>query len=147
MRKATRKIAALTHRVQDSGGEDIGSSVDDMSEEYITNANKFALVQGSLTKLKTRNSRKKTRFIKSNDDTTRLARGCAVRTMWLRPRATTVARVYSGTPDSSMESDSHIDTFCLGADILKIFNYNTPVNAQGYDPALGAQEYQTITRE
>ena len=65
--------------------------------------------------------------------------------MWLRPRTCIVARVSSEANDSTMEADSHADTFCLGADALKIFDYNTPVNVQGYDPALGAREYRTIS--
>ena len=65
--------------------------------------------------------------------------------MWLRPRNCIVARVTSDATDLTMEADSHADTFCLGADGLKIFDNNTPANVQGYDPALGAREYRTIS--
>ena len=67
-----------------------------------------------------------------------------MRTMWLRPRACIIDRVTSGTPYSTIDADSHAYTFCLWTDTLKIFDYNTPVNVQGYDPALGAWEYSTI---
>ena len=33
----------------------------------------------------------------------------------------------------------------LGGGALKILDFNTPVNAVGYDPSLGAREYSTIT--
>ena len=65
--------------------------------------------------------------------------------MWLRPRNCIVARVSSEANDSTMEADSHADTFCLGADTRKILDHNIPVNVQGYDPALGAREHPTIT--
>ena len=66
-------------------------------------------------------------------------------TMWLRPRNCIVAKVTSDTPDSTMEADSHANTFCLRADTLKIFDNTTLVNVQGYDPALGTREYWTLT--
>ena len=44
-----------------------------------------------------------------------------------------------------MEVDSHADTTCLGGGVLKIYDYNCPVNVQGYDPLLGAKQYRIIS--
>ena len=47
--------------------------------------------------------------------------------------------------ETTLESDSHADTTCLGGEVLKIYDYNCPVNVQGYDPLLGANQYSTIS--
>ena len=47
--------------------------------------------------------------------------------------------------ETTLESDSHADTTCLGGGVLKIYDYNCPVNVQGYDPLLGAKQYSTIS--
>ena len=70
----------------------------------------------------------------------------AVRTMYLRPRDVNVSSALaSNIVEIPFEADSHADTTCLGGGALKILDYNTPVRVQGYDPALGAREYQTIS--
>ena len=66
-----------------------------------------------------------------------------VRTVFLRPRA--VSRVVSNSKDTPLEIDSHADTTCLGGKALRIYDYECPVNVQGYDSALGVRQYQTIT--
>ena len=66
--------------------------------------------------------------------------------MYLRPRAVNVLSASASNPNEiPFEADSHADTTCLGGGALKILDFNTPVRVQGYDPALGAREYQTIS--
>ena len=69
----------------------------------------------------------------------------AIRMMYLRPRATGIPAIASNTNEIPFEADSHADTTCLGGGALKIMDYNTPVRVQGYDPSLGAREYETIS--
>ena len=45
----------------------------------------------------------------------------------------------------TMKLDSHADTCVLGRDCLVILDYDRPVQVVGYDPALGAKTYQTIS--
>ena len=45
--------------------------------------------------------------------------------------------------ETTFEVDSHADTTCLGSGALKLFDYDCPVNVQGYDSALGVKQYQT----
>ena len=54
-------------------------------------------------------------------------------------------RVESNFKESSFEVDSHADTTCLGSGALNFFDYDCPVNVQGYDIALGVKQYQTIS--
>ena len=66
--------------------------------------------------------------------------------MYLRPRAVNaMSALASNTNEIPCEADFHADTTCLGRGALKILDFNTPVRVQGYDPALGAREYQTIS--
>jgi hypothetical protein len=46
---------------------------------------------------------------------------------------------------TTLELDSHADTCVLGKDCLVILDYDRPVQVVGYDPALGAKTYQTIS--
>ena len=69
----------------------------------------------------------------------------AVRTMYLHPRVAGVCAVASNTNEVPLEADSHADTTCLGGGALKILDFNTPVNVQGYDPSLGVRKYSTNT--
>ena len=46
---------------------------------------------------------------------------------------------------TTLELDSHADTCVLGKDCLVILDYERPVQVVGYDPALGAKTYQTIS--
>ncbi len=45
----------------------------------------------------------------------------------------------------TLELDSHTDTCVLGRDCLVILDYERPVQVVGYDPALGAKTYRTIS--
>ena len=56
-----------------------------------------------------------------------------------------VSQLESNPKETTLEVDSHADTTCLGHGALKIFDFNCPVNVQGYDPSLGVREYSTIT--
>ena len=47
--------------------------------------------------------------------------------------------------ETTLEVDSHADTTCLGHGALKIFDFNCPVNVQGYDPSLGVRQCSTIS--
>ena len=67
----------------------------------------------------------------------------SVRTLFLRPRK--VSQVESNSKETTLEVDSHADTTCLGRGALKIFDFNTPVNVQGYDASLGIRQYQTVS--
>jgi len=67
-------------------------------------------------------------------------------TMYLRPRAVNdLSASASNSVEIPFEANSHADTTCLGGGALKIMDYNTPVRVQGYDPSLGAREYETIS--
>ena len=68
-----------------------------------------------------------------------------MRTVWLWPSSTIVYRVACNALETTLEADSHADTKCLGGGVLKIYDYNCPVNVQGYDPSLGAKQYSTIS--
>ena len=68
-----------------------------------------------------------------------------LRTVYLRPRSSYVGAVETNSNETTFEADSHADTTCLGRGTLKIFDYDTPVNVQGYDPALGSKEYRIIS--
>jgi len=46
---------------------------------------------------------------------------------------------------TTLELDSHADTCVLGKDCLVILDYERPVQVVGYDPALGAKTYRTIS--
>ena len=69
----------------------------------------------------------------------------AVRTVWLRPSSTVVSQVACKVDKTIPENDSHADTTCLERGALVLFDYNCPVNVQGYDPILGAEQYQTVS--
>ena len=56
-----------------------------------------------------------------------------------------VSQLESNPKETTLEVDSHADTTCLGHGALKIFDFNCPVNVQGYDPALGVRQYSTIS--
>ena len=46
---------------------------------------------------------------------------------------------------SSYELDSHAYTCVFGRGTLIVYDFNLPVNVQGYDPSLGSSEYSTVT--
>ena len=46
---------------------------------------------------------------------------------------------------TALELDSHADSCVLGRDCLVILDYDRPVQVVGYDPALGAKTYRTIS--
>ena len=56
-----------------------------------------------------------------------------------------IAGVDSNLVETTLESDSHADTTVLGRGCLKLFDYECPVNVQGYDPALGTKQFDTIS--
>ena len=33
----------------------------------------------------------------------------------------------------------------IRGEVIKLYDYNCPVNVQGYDPSLGAKQYSTIS--
>ena len=47
---------------------------------------------------------------------------------------------------TTLELDSHANTCVLGRDCLVILDYDQPVQVMGYDPALGAKTYKTVSR-
>ena len=46
--------------------------------------------------------------------------------------------------ETHLELEYNSDTSCLGEGALVLKDYITPVNVQGYDPALGTRSYRTI---
>ena len=46
---------------------------------------------------------------------------------------------------TTLELDSHAHTCVLGRDCLVILDYDRPVQVVGYNPALGAKTYRTIS--
>ena len=46
--------------------------------------------------------------------------------------------------DTHLELDSRADTLCLSEGALVLKYCMTPVNVQGYDPALRTRSYRTI---
>ena len=44
-----------------------------------------------------------------------------------------------------MEADSYAYTKFQGGGTLKLFDYDCPVNVQGYDPTLGVKQYRIIS--
>ena len=62
-----------------------------------------------------------------------------------RPRAAQVASVVHNNKGTTLELDSHADTYVLGGGALVVADFNEPVNVQGYDPSLGTKTYKTIT--
>ena len=49
--------------------------------------------------------------------------------------------------ETTLELDSNADKYVLGRGALIISNFNGPVNVQGYDPALGSNNYITSSGE
>ena len=47
--------------------------------------------------------------------------------------------------EPTFEVDSHADTTYLGSGALKIYDFDCPVNVQGYDSTLGVKQLQTIS--
>lgn len=47
--------------------------------------------------------------------------------------------------ESTLESDSHADTCCVGSDCLVINDYDRPVTVYGYDKTMGAQHFRTVS--
>jgi hypothetical protein len=51
----------------------------------------------------------------------------------------------AGIHETTLELDSHADTYVLGRDALIILDYNRPVSIVGYDESLGSKTYQTVS--
>ena len=51
----------------------------------------------------------------------------------------------SSNYETTLELDSHADTCVLGCDALILHDYLRPVSVQGYDPALGTTQYNTVS--
>ena len=47
--------------------------------------------------------------------------------------------------DTSLELDSHADTCVIGKYCLILNDYERPVTVYGYDRALGAQSFRTVS--
>ena len=56
-----------------------------------------------------------------------------------------MSTVATNSNELTLEADSHADTTCLGGGTLTLFDYDFPVNVQGYDSTLGVKEYLTIS--
>jgi hypothetical protein len=47
--------------------------------------------------------------------------------------------------ETTLELDSHTDTFVLGCDALILLDYDRPVIVEGYDPSLSTMTYATVS--
>ena len=70
---------------------------------------------------------------------------CATRTVCICPSSANVSTVATNSNNTTLEANSHTDTTCLRGGNLKLFDYDCPVNIQGYDPTLGVKVYRTIS--
>ena len=64
--------------------------------------------------------------------------------MYFRPRVASISSIGVEDNETTLESDSHADTFVLGGGTLEILDREQPVNVQGYDATLGVKKYGTI---
>ena len=71
-------------------------------------------------------------------------RVCAFRTVHLGARCR-LSSIGTNLTETTLEADSHADTNVLGRGALEIYDYECPVNVQGYDPSLGTRQYRTIS--
>ena len=69
----------------------------------------------------------------------------SIKTVCLGPGATLLSTVATNALETHLEIDSHADTSCLREGVLVLKDYMTPVNVQGYHPALGTRRYHTIS--
>ena len=79
----------------------------------------------------------------------RVATVATIRTIILResiPTASTrvITSMTSTVRESSYKLDSHDDTCIFGRGTLIVYDFNRPVNVQGYDPSLGLYGYSTV---
>ena len=51
----------------------------------------------------------------------------------------------SNNTETSLELDSHADTYCVGKEALVIYDYERPVTVSGYDPQLGSRDFKTVS--
>ena len=70
---------------------------------------------------------------------------CAMRTVLLHTCSATVSTVANNSNETTLEADSHANTTCIGGGTLKLFDYDCPVNVQGYETTLVVKEYCTIS--
>ena len=56
-----------------------------------------------------------------------------------------LSSIDTNSKETSLELDSHADTCVLGKHCLVISNYDRPVTVYGYDKALGAQTFDTVS--
>ena len=60
-------------------------------------------------------------------------------------RSSQVASVVHNNQETTLELDSHADTYVLGGGSLVVADFNEPFNVQGYNPSLVTKTYKTIT--
>ena len=68
-----------------------------------------------------------------------------LKTIRIGSRDMKMSTVTSNELETTLEMDSHADTSCLGGGALIIYDYDQPVNVQGYDPTLGSKSYRTVS--
>ena len=56
-----------------------------------------------------------------------------------------MSQVACNALETKLEADIYADATCLGGEVFKIYDYNCPVNVQGYDPSLDAKQYSTTS--
>ena len=71
----------------------------------------------------------------------------SIRYVNIRPRDLRLIKSIGLKPsdDTTLELDNHADTCVVGKHSLVIYDYERPVSVQAYDPALGTQQYRTVS--
>ena len=71
----------------------------------------------------------------------------SVRYVNIRPRDLRLIKSigFRASDDTTLEIDNHANTCVVGKHALGIYKYERPVSAQAYDPALGTQQYRTVS--
>ena len=64
-----------------------------------------------------------------------------VRTVRVEPCVVNLSTIAFKDSKTTLESDTHADTCCLGEGTLEMLDHQESVNVQGYDPTLGSKQY------
>ena len=58
-----------------------------------------------------------------------------------------MASVVRNDKETTLELDSHADTYVLGGGALVVADFNEPVNVQGYEPSLGTLPFRSLVNK
>ena len=74
-----------------------------------------------------------------------LAPVSSVRHINLDQPSVRMSSMYSNDIESTLERDTHADTFCIGHHALILNDYDGPVTVYGYEPVLGSKTFRTVS--